>query len=70
MLDVAIPFSSGLCSFNNRHTTSIAAQRRNPFFIRSVFVQTVPAECLQAGFVAIPFSSGLCSFLRGLRRSS
>ncbi len=38
-VEVAIPFSSGLCSFEDdvrgKHVIGV---RRNPFFIRSVFV--------------------------------
>ena len=37
---VAIPFSSGLCSFNQNVEKQVQPkQGRNPFFIRSVFVQ-------------------------------
>ena len=84
---VAIPFSSGLCSFRGgagrpvpplQRSQSLFHQvcvrslgglgtlrmgtRRNPFFIRSVFVQRGTARPGWQGFVAIPFSSGLCSF--------
>ena len=36
---VAIPFSSGLCSFYEVRGYPRRDRRRNPFFIRSVFVQ-------------------------------
>ena len=38
---VAIPFSSGLCSFREGMSVFRVDVRRNPFFIRSVFVQAV-----------------------------
>ena len=39
---VAIPFSSGLCSFDlPQHNIQLLENCRNPFFIRSVFVRVV-----------------------------
>ena len=61
---VAIPFSSGQYSFRAGPTRSRSTvQSRNPFFIRSVFVQRRQMyESYNECKVAIPFSSGLCSF--------
>ena len=58
---VAIPFSSGLCSFEI--PDEVAAVSRNPFFIRSVFVRRRSGTASLTRMVAIPFSSGLCSFI-------
>ncbi len=64
---VAIPFSSGLCSFSMIVFSFRKDRGRNPFFIRSVFVRAGEEVPLHYT-VAIPFSSGLCSFrqARGL----
>ena len=45
VVGVAIPFSSGLCSFNWWRAGRRGRKSRNPFFIRSVFV---PLQALNA----------------------
>ena len=45
---VAIPFSSGLCSFPRPRRNPSSPEGRNPFFIRSVFVPLVLLKILSS----------------------
>ena len=60
---VAIPFSSGLCSFWCPRLLSAATPWvAIPFSSGLCSFEVVWQWCLVSGKVAIPFSSGLCSF--------
>ena len=58
---VAIPFSSGLCSFAGLHDHAAGTTSQSLF--HQVCVRSQKAEKIIYLRVAIPFSSGLCSFL-------
>ena len=55
LAEVAIPFSSGLCSFQPRTRGQRSGPRRNPFFIRSVFVPPRPRGLSCSGGRRNPF---------------
>ena len=63
-LEVAIPFSSGLCSFTRRRNEGPGSSDTSQSLFHQVCVRSaaVIGQEYKAQPVAIPFSSGLCSF--------